>query len=192
MKTKLDTKTKYVCLVIRKPSYPNDMLGKLRQYCNENCSRYFFIEHLQDINGYGEIEGKHYHLVLVYNVAKRLSTYLNELCEFFWFKDANGLEISKTVSETKSVQYLLHKNNPEKTQHTVDEIVTSLPSSELQIILDSESDDAVTFETVFKLCKESNGNKLYLIRCLGLVTYKNYRNVILDICDAIRMKQDLL
>lgn len=192
MGSKLETKTKYVCLVIRKPSYPNDFVNMLKSYLTANCSRYFFIEHTQDINGYGELEGKHYHIVMVYNNAKRLSTYLNEICEEFWFPNANGLEISKTVSETKSVQYLLHKNNPEKTQHNIDEIVTSVPFGELQVILDSENDDCLTFEKIYKYIEESKGNKLYIIHCLGLVTYKNYRNVILDMIDCYRNKESWL
>ena len=178
-------RTKYVNVVFRLLGYPNDFVKKLHEYIESNCSRYSYIEHSADINGYGELEGKHYHCVLVFKTAKRLSTYLNEFCDLFLLPNANGIEIDKLVSEVKSIQYLIHKNNPEKTQHNPSEIVTNIPQQELNTILDSEDDSCVTFEYIMKLIRDMGKypNKMYLIKCLGLHTYKTYRPVILDILD---------
>ena len=178
-------RTKYVNLVIRLNGYPNDFLTLLQTYVESNCSRYAYIEHTNDINGYGEQEGKHYHLVLVYNTAKRLSTFLNELCDLFMLPNANGIEISKTTSEVKSYQYLIHKNNPEKTQHKVGEIISNVPLSELTTIMDSEDDSCVTFDYIMKIIRE-NPSKLYLIHELGINVYKQYRYVILDMLDEYK------
>lgn len=179
------TRTKYVNFVIRKLSYPNDFENKLLEFCKAECDRYSYIAHENDINGYGEIESLHYHLVLVYHTAKRLSTHLNYLCDILGFNNNNGIEISQTKSEVLSIQYLLHKNNPEKTQHNISEITSSISTDELQTILDSESDNVVTYEYILN-CIRENPTKLYLIHKLGINTYKNYRYVILDMLDEFK------
>lgn len=186
----LETRTKYVNLVIRKLEYPNNFEDKLREFVTSECTTFAYIKHEHDVNGYGEIEHLHYHLVLVYKEAKRLSTHLFYLTSFFKFPNANGIEISKTTSRTSSIQYLLHKNNPEKTQHKIDEIISSIDKDELQVILDAECDSSVTFEYVLKLVKE-NPTKMHLIHALGLNTYKNYRSVILDIIEEVRKEANI-
>lgn len=181
----LTTQTKYVNVCIRKLSYPHDFEAKLREYVTSQCSTYSYIKHEHDINGYGEVEGLHYHLVLVYKERSRLVTFLNRIADHFGFANSDGIEIGKTISTTNSIQYLIHKNNPEKTQHKVEEIVTSYPIEELKTIIDSQSDTSVTFEYIYKLIMD-RPSKLYLIQCLGINTYKNYRSVILDMIEEVK------
>jgi len=185
----LTIRTKYVNIVIRKLEYPLNFDDKLREFVLNECSTYSYICHDKDINGYGEIENRHYHLVLVYKEVKRLSTHLNYLCDFFGFRNNNGIEISKTTSETCSIQYLLHKNNPEKTQHKIDEIISSYPRGELQSIIDSETDDSVTYDYIMKLIRECP-TRLYLIQSLGINRYKNYRSVILDMLEEAKIQKN--
>lgn len=178
----LTVRTKYVNMVIRWHSYPVDFEERIANYIQSNCSMYCYVCHNGDINSYGEVEEKHYHFVLDFITAKRLSTFLNEIADLFMLPNTNGIQIEKAVSKVKSIQYLIHKNDLAKTQHKPEEIITNLPFNELTTILDSEDDGAITYDYIMK-CIRENPNKLYLIHCIGLYAYKTYRNVILDMLD---------
>lgn len=179
----LSKKTRFCNVCIRKDKYPSNFEEKFEEYCKSFCETYTYIKHEGDINLQGEIEGKHYHLVAVYKKNQRLSTRLNDIVAFFGFPNPFGIQIDKTISNSQSIQYLIHKNNPEKTTHSMDEIVCNYDRGELKCIIESDHNDTITFDYLITILSEEN-NIADVIRRVGLQYFKVYRLVIWDLINA--------
>lgn len=188
-KQSLSTQTGKLFIVIRKtPEIMKDIsCDNILSYCKSFGVDYAFIEHNHDIDPItGLVEGKHYHIVMnAIHKDKRLSTHLNDLCSYFGFTDNNGICIEKYGSYEGSLQYLLHKNNPEKTQHDISEIVTNIDKGDLQtyISVDLQSQD-VNFDYIYSICLSSK-NIIEIIKQIGLSNYQRYRSTIWDIVTYI-------
>ena len=180
----LSKKTRFCTICIRKLVYPTNFDNKLVEYLNSFCETYTYIKHDNDINVNGEYENTHYHLVVVYKQNQRLSTRLNNIVDYFGFDNAFGIKVEKTISNIASIQYLIHKNNPEKTQHSIDEIKCNYDRGELKCIIESENDRVTTFDYIYSVLVEED-NLTEVIKRLGLLTYKQYRLVIQDIIKSI-------
>ena len=129
----LNTKTKFVNIVVRKkpPFVISDYHDKILSWCEENCELYAFIYHKRDINLEGVVENEHLHLVATMKDRKLLSTFLNS----FVLKlniTTIGVMIDKCNSMEGSLQYLLHKNDKNKTQHEFKELFYNYEESESQ------------------------------------------------------------
>lgn len=160
-------------------------LSKIKAYCEEYCSQYAFIEHEHDTTPEGVVEGCHYHLVLKYRESKvAFSTRLNEICKWFDFPNSNGIEIDKIGSLCKCLQYLVHKNNEEKTPHEESDIVHNYDPNEFRILMDSKEDQSVTYDWLYKGCMECN-YKYELIKFFSPSVYRTWRMVILDMWEEL-------
>lgn len=180
----LTTQTKSLFIVIRKTGKETPKKEVVDKYCQEYFDEYSFICHDQDIDPVtGEFIPKHYHIVGKARKSKtRLSTHLEDLTKFFKFENRNGVEIDKYDNYVKAIQYLIHKNNPEKTQHNVSEVVTTFSKEDFANIMASESGEAISFDLVYVICRTSN-NIVEVIKAIGFHTYHKYRNTIRDIWD---------
>lgn len=174
----LGTRTKNINIVLRKNAELD--INRIKDWCATNCERYAFIKHENDINLQDEVEGIHYHLVLVLLKATRLSTCLTSICDYLEINPF-GVEIDKTSSLEGSIQYLIHKNDPQKTQHKLDEIIHNWPDNEMKSIIECDSSNgSLTFERILEICKTSK-NLLEVIQSIGLGRYHLYRPVVMDI-----------
>lgn len=188
-KCSLSTQTGKLFIVIRKaPSIMEKIDNdKVLNYCKTFGKEYAFILHDKDVEPVtGEVESKHYHIVMkAQNGDKRLSTHLNDIVSYFGFEDNNGICIEKYDSLEGSLQYLIHKNNPEKTQHKVSEIITNIDKGDLNTYLtvDLESNE-ISFDRVSSICLESS-NIIEVIKSLGIVNYQRYRATIWDIWNSL-------
>ena len=182
--TSLTCQSVNVDLVIRKNKQIS--LDKIKAYCEKYCLKYAFIEHKGDIEPTtGEVEGVHYHLVLKYSASKvAFSTRLNEICDFFGFENSFGIQIDKIVSLERCLQYLIHKNNPEKTPHNKADIIHNFEQSEFDILMESSQGETITFDRLYSTILEAN-NIIEVIRSLGIGNYRTWRNVIWDIYNEI-------
>lgn len=189
-KCSLTTQTGKIFLVIRKNKIIDENL--IKQYLKEYALDYAFIKHEKDIEPVtGIVEGVHYHIV--YNGKDkrlRLSTILNNVVEFFGFKDANGIEIEKYTSFELSIQYLIHKNNPEKTRHLPEEIVSNIDKDLLNTYLTCDI-EVMSFDYIYSLCN-SNSNILGVIKSLGLSAFHSKRSTIWDIWNAVQEEKKRL
>lgn len=181
--TSLTCQSVNVDLVIRKnKKIPID---KIKAYCEQYCSKYAFIEHEKDITSEGIIEGTHYHLVLKYKASKvAFSTRLNEICNWFDFDNANGIQIDKILSLSKCLQYLIHKNNKEKTPHDIKDIIHNYDENEFNILMNSELEQVITFDLLFSIINNSS-NIIEVIKELGIGNYRTWRNVVWDIWNEL-------
>ena len=152
----LTTQTSKLFIVIRK----NQKISKdlIKGYCDAFLSQYAFIEHENDINPVTRlVEGVHYHIVGISLKRKtRLSTHLEDIVKYFRFDDANGIQVDKFDNPVSAVQYLIHKNNPEKTQHTFEEVVYKWDKEEFMLMMSSEQTEIISYDMVYSVCKQSD------------------------------------
>lgn len=188
-KAPLTCQSRKVCLVIRKNK--EIKLDTLKAYCDTYFKIYAFIQHDKDHDENGGLVGVHYHIVGDYKTSKvAFSTRLNEICQFFRFDSASGIEIDNYTSLEGCIQYLTHKNQKEKYQYDKCNIITNIPSVDFDIFYNaSTSSDFVTFDMLYTICLRSN-NIIEVIRDVGIANYRLYRNVIWDIWKTLNKSSD--
>lgn len=181
----LTTQTTHLFIVIRK----NKVISKdlIKAYCDEFFEQYAFIEHKEDKEPVSQlIEGVHYHIVGYAKKKKtRLSTHLEDLTKYFRFDDSNGIQIDKFDNVVSAIQYLIHKNNPEKTQHKFSEVIYKWDNEEIALIMNAEQSEVISFDMVYSCCIRAK-NIVQVIQTLGFKTYARYRTTILDMYNEIQ------
>jgi hypothetical protein len=87
---------------------------------------YYFIEHARDVYSSdgehgmaGELKNKHIHLLFTFNSSRDLGTVQNYFSEFPELRK-NSFELIRNAFGAK--RYLIHADNPEKTQYDVLEV----------------------------------------------------------------------
>lgn len=157
------------------------------QYSDDNIE-YAYILHKDDKNEKGETEQPHYHICIRGKNGTTLK--FNRLKNVF---PVGKIEQGRTWEYM--LQYLLHKNAPEKTQHEVSEIITNIDGGTLDLYL--KSTPSVKVKNVLekelnKLINDINDDKLLqyqfnealadnpLYRCL----YAKYESKINDAFNA--------
>lgn len=75
-----------------------------------------FIQHNEDVDENGELKLNHYHVVLEYENARAFESIQ---------KTFKGAHIEKCANMNASIQYLTHKNHPNKHQYDFNEITTN-------------------------------------------------------------------
>lgn len=145
----LESKSTKVTIVIRKNIHINKEY--INSFCETYLSRYAWIKHDCDISTIDmKTEGIHYHIVGELKERQRLSTLLNKICYHFAphygeFETPFGIELDTAKCIEACYQYLIHKNDKDKTPHKIEEIVTNIPAEELKTIIDMDfNDTAVT------------------------------------------------
>lgn len=189
----LTTQTRQLFIVIRKTGKETPNIEVVDKYCKEYFEEYSYICHEHDIDPITKLAiPKHYHICGRSNKSKtRLSTHLEDLVKFFKFENNHGIEIDKYDNYVKALQYLVHKNNPEKTQHKVSEVITSFEDQDFANIMASESGETISFDLVYAVCRTSN-NIVEVIKSIGFHTYHKYRNTIRDIWDYEVQRKSML
>ena len=98
-------------------------------YSDDNIE-YAYILHKEDKNEKGEIEQPHYHICIRGKNGRTFK--FDRLKRVF---PVGKIEQGRTWEYM--LQYMLHKNSPEKTPHSVDEIVTNIDGGTLDLYLKS-------------------------------------------------------
>lgn len=184
-KIPLTSQVRDLFIVIRK----NKVLPKkvMIEYCESMFDKYAFIEHKNDIEPItGLVEGCHYHIwahVRDKGVAK--STHINAILKAFKFDTDDGICIEQIANKVLAMQYLIHKNNPEKTKHEVKEVVSNIDKDELNLMFTSDTGEVVSFDLIYTLCRVST-SICQIIKALGINVYRQYRNVVLDIYNDVK------
>lgn len=182
----LGTRTKNVNIVIRKNKELS--MERIKEWCEINCDKYAFIKHENDINLNGDVEGVHYHLVITLFKQTRLSTTLTSISEWLEISPF-GIEIDKTSNLEGSIQYLIHKNDKQKTPHDISEVIHNWELQEFLTIMNSEANNgALTLERVITICKESS-TLLEVIEGVGFGRYHLYRPTINDVFKEVQKQR---
>lgn len=184
----LSTQTNYVSVIIQLQKQQFDY-QHLKNWLSANANLWAYIVHDKDKHEDNTDKGLHLHLKFILNNNKgpRLSTTLNELSKLLSI-DKTAFTIEKMESVAGSLQYLIHKNDPEKHQYDVSEIVSNLSESELNTYLYAETED-ITTDTLIDICTLNWRSKITILKTIGLRYYSRYRGVIADICNEVEMSQ---
>lgn len=141
----LESKATKITLVIRKNIYIE--ANYLNAFCEQYLKRYAWIKHEHDISTKDmKEEGVHYHIVGELKERTRLGTFLNKVCYHFSayyqeFDSPFGIEVDSAKVIEACYQYLLHKNDVDKTPHKLEEIVTNIPLEEFKTIIEYDFKD---------------------------------------------------
>lgn len=192
MKAPLSAKRKNVSVILGSKKMPLPPRGKefyyerLKAYCDTHCVNYAFIMHDKDINDDGTVKFLHIHMALtmvkVNKDYKKLNTILNELakeCEI----DGQSIQIDEMTSENGSIQYLIHKRDPQKAQYEEADVCTNYTAEELHTIMEADI-DTICVSYLLQVVDECRCNRIEIMQKIGLRYYKEYRNVILDIINT--------
>lgn len=157
----------------------NDISNIVNQLVNDNPNiQYSYIKHNAD-----DIDNNlHYHLVIYFKGSvKRFNTMVSLF---------EGAHIEQTNAQRykRCIQYLIHKNNPEKQQYRQNEIVSNIEISELADILNGEGYDFELFqeEKLYDYMNEfyQSENQLNMeqfVKRFGLSAISKYYFVIKDL-----------
>lgn len=175
----LSTQSKKCAIVIQISDYSIDFLDtfheNLFQWLNINCEEWYAIWHLLDLQDDGTPKNPHLHLVLKLLKRTRFNTILNDMARNLNL-NKNAISIQKPTSYEGCIQYLIHKNDPDKYQYPIEDVQTSVSRDELKIIMEA---DFVTMDAdaIIAICREE---KTYtaILRRIGLGYFNHYKGVI--------------
>lgn len=183
----LNTQTGKILLVINFEDKEVDkgVIDNLKDWLEKNTKQYAFILHDKDILEDGTKKTPHLHAVCNMKTTKqRIATILNDLTKSLNIS-AFLVSIDKYSSFHSSIQYLIHKNNDEKYQYDIEDIVTNIPRQELDLFMKYETQsDELTAERLIDVVKKSN-KRTDIMREVGLFNYRINRPVIMDIAQEL-------
>ena len=183
----LNTQTGKILIVINfeDKKVSKDIITLLKEWLEKNTKQYAFILHDKDILEDGTPKTPHLHAVCNMNSTKqRIATILNDLTKALNIS-AFLVSIDKYSSFNASLQYLIHKNNEEKHQYDIKDIVTNIPSQELDLFMkyDTQSEE-LTAERLIDVVKKAK-KRTDIMREVGLFNYRINRPVIMDIAQEL-------
>lgn len=192
MKAPLSAKRKNVSVILgskKMPLPPRDKqwyYDRLKAYCEKHCNTWAFIMHDKDIDEDGQVKFLHIHMALVMLKVnkdyKKLNTILNELAKVVEI-DGQSIQIDEMSSENGSVQYLIHKRDPQKAQYEEADVCTGYTPEELHTIMEADI-DTMCISYLISVVDECECDRIQIMTKIGLRYYKEYRNVILDIINT--------
>lgn len=193
MSCALSTRTAYLNIIISLKDYTLERIEnlkiKLNEYCNERFNLFAFILHDKDLLDDNSPKTNHIHLIGIYkNNRQRLSTILNDLSVHLSISEM-AISIDKMNDINGSMQYLLHRNNPQKYQYDIGAIMSNLQIEELNTYMQRESNTLST-SGLLDIIRNSQ-SKIEVYESIGLEYYRQYRQVINDLWFEIHEKATL-
>lgn len=151
--------------------------------------QYAYIIHDKDIKDSGELKTKHIHLVICSPKRHQLKYFIRIVADALGVND-NQVSILPCDNVGGRIQYLIHKNNKEKYQYPSSDIRTNFNEGVLNDYLEEDTTQTFTTADIINICRESNGNRLFIIQKIGISRYTMYRNTINDIYKAMLYVED--
>lgn len=147
-----------------------------RLFALDNVRYFAFILHDKDTLEDGTLKDKHIHLALVLNSARTLSQLAPRFTDIY--SDAGNCFGQPTRSNLAIVDYFIHKNEPDKYQYSVSDIV----SNNLEYFQNEDNIEDNTFLIIEDLL---NGKSLReMVKIYGrdfLYHYRDYKLLAVDI-----------
>lgn len=116
---------------------------KIQEIVNELLKRYSDLKYSMIVHK-NNTDEQHYHIVIIAKTTIQKDT----LIKLFPYSD-----IQPTRNKNGSIQYLIHKNNPEKEQYPKTDIKTNLSEEELEHLFIDTGDNCDIFFLVDKIGK---------------------------------------
>lgn len=182
MKT-LTTQTKKIRAVINPPTgmtkedFVNIFRTTLKDFLDSSGYLYFAIVHDMDYDDKGKKKTLHAHIVINSPKRMRVMTFIYRLSDALSWPE-NTISAMGYDDIATSVQYLIHKNNPEKWRYECEEIMTNCPTQTFNDLLASDIVE-VDARELCRLIDEGYSDRDIAYR-IGLGSYSVYRNAIRD------------
>lgn len=185
----MNTKSKLFTLVVEEFDKANNKhisWKDIKSYLDKEdyVNYYAFILHNKDFDENGEQKRAHFHIVLEtirpYAKSSVLTDIVKELCCAREVVSVRAYDSCKLA-----VQYLVHKNDEDKAQYDILDVLSSDETRTIDYIdNDIESDD-LDIKDLCEICKNAK-NIVEVYRVIGLANAKKYRWVIVDLLDQER------
>ena len=182
MKT-LSTQTKKIRAVINPPigmdkeQFVDVFKTTLKDFLDSSGYLYFAIVHDMDYDDKGNKKTLHAHIVINSQKRMRVMTFIYRLSDALSWPE-NTISAMGYDDLATSVQYLVHKNNPEKWRYDSEEVMTNCPTATLYDLLSSDLLE-VDARELCRLIDEGYSDRDIAFR-IGLGAYSLYRNAIRD------------
>lgn len=137
-------------------------------------TKFYFIEHKNDIKEDGSVKTAHYHIVLDFvRTRKRVATVLKDLSKLLVIP-LNTISIEVAINLRSSVRYLIHFDDKKKFQYDFESIITNDKET---LSFYFSSSDTLTFEYLQKVFDIAT-TTTDVIALIGVKTYNTYHYVI--------------
>ena len=180
---KLDSMSKRIrCVIDTNKDKDGNDLGfgyAMEDIYDELCKdgyMFAYIFHDKDTDKDGCLKRRHLHLVLECPTRRRVSYYIKHLAIMFGV-ERTQVQVEVSNNYDWDIQYLLHKNNPDKYQYCFDDIKTNMPLSELQERLLTVVHKEVTAKVIFDIVKSCKTRSMVVFK-LGLGNANIYKAIV--------------
>lgn len=184
--SKLEQKAKCVNLVLTHDKLDNKFINDFKNYLTKLSLnvQYAFILHDKDVNkDTGEVKTKHLHCVLMLEDRKRLITIIRDISKELSF-NINLISIEKVNDLVGSIQYLIHRNDKEKYQYNIDDIVYQWnDKNEFLTYIEMENNN-LSLDRLVNIVDNAQ-SYIDIMQQVGMSFYRLNRNIILDICKSL-------
>lgn len=163
---------------VSNPGKFHDCIWKyLAEWADKSAYSYFGIVHDSDVDEDGVKKRVHSHLVLLTPHRVRIGTMVNRIADLLHVPQEAISDIP-FESTPGAVQYLIHKNNPDKFQYDYTEVKTN-HQVDLMSLLAQDLRSEITTEYLLDLI-DGGMSRRDIARYIGLGNYLAYRNAIND------------
>lgn len=147
----------------------------LTNFCNYEVTTWFKIIHDMDINLNGERKTPHIHAIFELSSRVRKSTLIKRLSIGLDI-NVNQISVDEVKNISKITQYLIHANDKEKYQYSIEKIETN-NEERLKYLLMNNEKTGLTTEELFDIIDNSKSVR-ELIKKIGIDMYMKYGRVI--------------
>lgn len=190
----LDTQTKQFSIVLNIPNNKVLNMQDLYDWFDRNTFLFAAIKHDKDCSNTGVLKTIHYHIVLKCASRYRISTMLYRIADtlkLFTSDELSCVHIQKCDSLPLAIQYLTHKNNPNKYQYSADDVITNINYDDFIDLYNSKSDTEVNTKYLVNLVKQGYTD-FEIMALIGLGRYHLYKGAINDIRQAMSRTPNLV
>lgn len=173
--------------------YSQSDLPVLLENLSNHLDNLSFVENYYLI-AHNETDTPHIHYALELTGQKRLKTLLNDFSRLGYNRES--VNIDKLGFLNATIKYFIHADEESikegKKLYQLDDIVTNMPYEYLEDLLCLD-DDEMNTERLIQICIECEGNKIQIMRRLGLKTFHKWRceiDVILNYEMGLRYARD--
>lgn len=186
---KLETKSKRISAVVSLKDYKGlDLWQGLKTAMDEiGAVRYAYILHSKDLKEDGTPKTPHIHIYAETTASgKRLGTYLNEIARCLGVSTL-AVSVEKPNDPEACIQYLIHKNAPEKHQYELKAVHSNIPFEELETIMEREV-TAWSVDYIRAVWLQCRPCKWKFIKEIGIERYRLYSRVIMAVLDDLAFR----
>ena len=131
----------------------------------------------------GDFKTPHFHLYVESRFTRRLGTYISKLSQATGV-DAQLISAERCVSTEGAIQYLIHKNDPDKHQYSQVEVMTNIPKDELALIMER---DASPWSVDYVIsCWNKSATMAEFVKAIGMERFNVYYKTIYAITGGFR------